>query len=553
MPPEAEGHDGPVEIMLCRYWRFLTVERSLAHVTARCYVDMVRSFLERRLSADGLALDLGHLTAANVTSFVVARCPRQSRGAAKLTVTALRSLLGFLHLDGIIERSLVSAVPSVAGRRLVGLPKGLDPDQVRRLLASCDGRTRRGCRDIAILTMLIRLGMRSGEVAKLRLDDIDWRAGEIVVRGKANCTERLPLPQDVGDRLAVYLQRGRPASAQGRTVFVRIKAPHRHLSSGRREQCRGRSRSTGGSRANPRPPSAPYSSDADATGRSVTAGDRATLASSPCSDDGDLRQGRSRRLASDRPPVAGRRPMNALRQALADYLAVRRALGYRLARAEKLLAQFLTFVEDRGEEHLTTETALAWATSAGRRRSKLDVQAALRRSPLCHSPPRDRPRHPGAADGHPARPNMPGDTVPLFGERNLRLDGGSGDIARVRTGRATYRTLIGLLAVTGMRVGEAIGLDRDDFDADQWPAHNPQRKVRQIPRIAAASEHRGHGPRRLSAPRRSSPSAAEVCRHCCRRSAGTRLLYMQRAAHIPATGPSLRHLTAIGSMQAQAP
>lgn len=229
--PEVEVVDGPVEVMLNRYRRFLTVERSLAHGTARCYVDMARPFLEPRLSADGLVLDLGHMTAAEVISFVVARCPRQSRGAAKLTVTALRSLLGFLHLDGIIEQSLVSAVPSVVGRRLVGLPKGLDSDQVRRLLASCDDRTRRGCRDIAILTMLVRLGMRSGEVAKLRLDDIDWRAGEIVVHGKANCTERLPLPTDVGDLLAGYLQRGRPTSAQGRTLFVRIKAPHRNLSS----------------------------------------------------------------------------------------------------------------------------------------------------------------------------------------------------------------------------------------------------------------------------------------------------------------------------------
>lgn len=231
VPAEAETLGGPAEIMLGRYRRFLIVERSLAHVTARCYVDMVRPFLERRLSTDGLTLDLGHLTATDVVSFVVARCPRQSRGAAKLTVTALRSLLRFLHLDGIIEQSLVSAVPSVAGRRLVGLPKGLDSDQVRRLLASCDDSTRRGCRDIAILTMLVRLGMRSGEVAKLRLDDINWRAGEIVVRGKASCTERLPLPQDVGDTLAAYLQRGRPASAQGRTVFVRIKAPHCNLSS----------------------------------------------------------------------------------------------------------------------------------------------------------------------------------------------------------------------------------------------------------------------------------------------------------------------------------
>ncbi|WP_231711193.1 site-specific integrase [Xanthobacter dioxanivorans] len=122
-------------------------------------------------------------------------------------------------------------MPSVAGRRLVGLPKGLAPDQIQCLLASCDSHTRRGCRDVAILTMLVRLGMRAGEVAKLQLDDIDWRAGEIVVRGKGNSIERLPLPPDVGEAVAEYLQSARPPSAQGRTVFVRIKAPHRHLTS----------------------------------------------------------------------------------------------------------------------------------------------------------------------------------------------------------------------------------------------------------------------------------------------------------------------------------
>jgi len=221
----------PVDVMLHRFWRYLTVERALAAVTARAYLDMVRPFVQGRFSADCRALNLERLTAADINSFVVSRCPRQSRGAAKLTVTALRSFLRFLHLDGVIEESLVSAVPSVAGRRLVGLPKGLAPDQVRRLLASCDDTARRGCRNIAILTLLVRLGMRSGEVAKLRLDDVDWRAGEIIVRGKANSTERIPLPPDVGRAVALYLQRGRPVSAQGRTVFVRIKAPHRHLTS----------------------------------------------------------------------------------------------------------------------------------------------------------------------------------------------------------------------------------------------------------------------------------------------------------------------------------
>jgi site-specific recombinase XerD len=229
MPP-LPTPSGPVETALERYRRYLTVERGLESATARGYVDAVRPFLQGRVSPDGCALDLEHLTAADVISFVVRRCPHQSQGAAKMTVTALRSLLGFLHVAGTIAQSLATAVPSVAGRRLTGLPKGLDPDQVRRLLASCDSHTPHGCRDLAVLTMLVRLGLRAGEVAKLTLDDIDWRAGEIVVHGKANCSERLPLPLDVGEALAAYLRHGRPASTDGRTVFIRIRAPHRPLS-----------------------------------------------------------------------------------------------------------------------------------------------------------------------------------------------------------------------------------------------------------------------------------------------------------------------------------
>jgi integrase/recombinase XerD len=227
-PQPAPG--GPVEKVLERYWNYLTVERGLRRTTADGYIHAVRPFLHGRVLPDHVELDLWYLTAADIITFVVARCRQQNSGAAKMTVTALRSLLGFLYVDGAIERSLASAVPSVARRRLVGLPKGLEPDQVQRLLTSCDRSTRTGHRDIAILTMLVRLGMRAGEVAALGLDDIDWRAGEIVVRGKGTCTERLPLPPDVGGVVAAYLQHGRPATAQGRTVFVRIKAPHRALS-----------------------------------------------------------------------------------------------------------------------------------------------------------------------------------------------------------------------------------------------------------------------------------------------------------------------------------
>ena len=230
-PLEAPVSKDPASVILDRYRIFLTAERSLAMVTAARYIDCLRPFLSQRVLDGGL--DLRNLRPADVTAFVVARCPQLNAGVAKLTVTALRSFLGFLHLDGVTERSLVHAAPKVLRRRLAGLPKGLEPDQVRRLLAACDVDTAVGCRDLAILTLLVRLGLRSGEVARLRIDDIDWRAGTISVRGKGNCHERVPLPSDVGHRVAEYLQHARPADAIGRTVFIRHFAPHHALCAGR--------------------------------------------------------------------------------------------------------------------------------------------------------------------------------------------------------------------------------------------------------------------------------------------------------------------------------
>jgi integrase/recombinase XerD len=151
-------------------------------------------------------------------------------GTAKLLVTACRSLLGFLHVEGVIGSSLAPAVPSVADRARLGLPRGLCPDAVARLLACCDRTTPLGRRDYAMLVMLARLGLRPGEVASLSLDDIDWRAGELAVTGKGHRIERLPLPVDVGKAVAEYLHDGRPATAKGRTVFVRSRAPHQSLS-----------------------------------------------------------------------------------------------------------------------------------------------------------------------------------------------------------------------------------------------------------------------------------------------------------------------------------
>lgn len=214
----------PTQVLLERYRSYLTGERGLSVATARGYVDAVRGFVVGR-QVDG-DLELAGLSAGEVTAFVVATCPGQTRGSARMTVTALRSLLGFLHVDGVLGESLVAAVPSAASWRLTGLPKGLEPGEVSRLLACCDRRTRTGRRDFAVLMLLIRLGVRAGEVAGLELEDIDWRAGELVVVGKGDRRERLPLPDDVGQALVGYLQHGRPATADGRRVFVRVRAPH---------------------------------------------------------------------------------------------------------------------------------------------------------------------------------------------------------------------------------------------------------------------------------------------------------------------------------------
>ncbi|MBA3807731.1 MAG: tyrosine-type recombinase/integrase [Solirubrobacterales bacterium] len=219
-----------VDVLLERYRCYLLSERGLAAVTVRGYADMVRPFLAGRAAAGGL--DLEQLRPGDVTAFVLAECPGRASGSAKLLVTALRSFLGFLHVAGVLEESLTVAVPSVAGWRLAGLPRGLERGEARRLLAGCDRRTTVGRRDFAILSLLARLGLRRGEVARLELGDVDWRAGELVIRGKGNRQERLPLPVDVGEAVVGYLRRGRPSSAQGRCVFVRVKAPHRALTPG---------------------------------------------------------------------------------------------------------------------------------------------------------------------------------------------------------------------------------------------------------------------------------------------------------------------------------
>jgi site-specific recombinase XerD len=209
--------------LLGEYRIWLVQERGLAAATVLRYENTARRFLQQQAMAGGV-LDPAGLAGADVTAFLLRECGRVSAGSAKGRVAELRAVLRFLYLQGLTPLRLGTAVPPVGGWRLAALPPTMTAADVQLLLDSCDRGTDTGVRDLAIITLVARLGLRSVEVARLELADVDWRAGELVVRGKARRQDRLPLPADVGEALAAYLARGRtPAGA--RRLFLTCKAP----------------------------------------------------------------------------------------------------------------------------------------------------------------------------------------------------------------------------------------------------------------------------------------------------------------------------------------
>jgi integrase/recombinase XerD len=218
----------PVGQLLIGYEDYLRKERAAASDTVRAYLGVARRFLFDEYGSG--AVELECLAAARVVRFVLRASRKHSVATAKCVVTALRALLRFLYVRGDLSANLAGAVPAVAGWRLSPLPRFLEPGQVRLLMCACDRRTRVGQRDFAILLLLVRLGLRAGEVSALTLDDVDWTQGQLLVRGKGGHNSRLPLPVDVGKALAACLRRGRPAPSS-RHLLLRMRAPYRALGS----------------------------------------------------------------------------------------------------------------------------------------------------------------------------------------------------------------------------------------------------------------------------------------------------------------------------------
>jgi site-specific recombinase XerD len=214
----------PLGALLRRYRSWLSQERGLAATTVLRYGNTARRFLQEQASAEE-GFEPAGLSGVDVNAFLLRECGRVSAGSAKGRVAELRSILRFLHVEGFTALPLGAAVPAVGGWRFATLPPpSLAVADVQRLLDSCDRSSAVGIRNFAIMMLVARLGLRSIEVARLELRDVDWRAGELVVRGKGRRQDRLPLPAEVGEALVAYLSCGRDPEG-ARHVFLTCRAP----------------------------------------------------------------------------------------------------------------------------------------------------------------------------------------------------------------------------------------------------------------------------------------------------------------------------------------
>ena len=214
--------DPPLVIAFCDWFR---THRGVKEPTLRQYARGATDLLRT------LGEDVSQWNAQAVRDFLLERASQCGTPTTQALITSLRAFLRFLNFRGEFRDDLALAIPAVAHWRLARLPRCLSAEEVDRLIAACNGTDPRRLRDRAILLMLARLGLRSGDVARLRLTDIDWNNGTLQVTGKGRYQVRLPLPQDVGDALLRYLE-CRPGNIDTDHVFIRSNAPCRPFASG---------------------------------------------------------------------------------------------------------------------------------------------------------------------------------------------------------------------------------------------------------------------------------------------------------------------------------
>jgi site-specific recombinase XerD len=221
--PVRDAQTDPALVTAFRDW--FQTHRGVKQPTLRQYTRGAAELLQ------ALGEDVGRWTAHAVRNFFLERARQCGAPTTQKLITSLRAFLRYLNFHGESRDDLALAIPAFAHWRLAKLPRCLATEEVNHLIAACDGTDPRRLRDRAIVLMLVRLGLRSGDVAQLRLTDIDWNSGTLQVTGKGRYQVRLPLPQDVGDAVVRYLER-RPTYIDTDHVFIRSNAPHRPFASG---------------------------------------------------------------------------------------------------------------------------------------------------------------------------------------------------------------------------------------------------------------------------------------------------------------------------------
>jgi integrase/recombinase XerD len=196
--------------------------RGVVDATLGVYAPLIREFVER----EGQRAE--EYDASGVRAFVLRRARRCATDRARAAATALRMFLRFLSATGRCSPALIGAVPTLASWRFAKLPRYISAADVEKLITGCDVANPKGVRDRAMILLMARLGLRSGEVATLRLQDLDWTRGRLHVVGKGGTEAVLPLPQEVGDAILRYIEHVRP-SAPNEYAFVRMVPPWRRL------------------------------------------------------------------------------------------------------------------------------------------------------------------------------------------------------------------------------------------------------------------------------------------------------------------------------------
>lgn len=225
-PPPLE--ETAVDHLCADFTAYLCEERGLSVATVKNYLPPVQQFLLQRFGTGPLCLE--KLNTGNISTFILEQAQRLSPKRVQLVVSALRCFLRFLFMKGATTTDLSHCVPKAPLWHMHGLPRALTPEQIEQVLSHCDRTTAVGKRNYAILMLLARLGLRAGEVVALRLEDLHWSVGEIVVRGKGASCDSLPLTQELGEAIVDYLAYGRPQCAS-RDLFLRSKAPLRGFAS----------------------------------------------------------------------------------------------------------------------------------------------------------------------------------------------------------------------------------------------------------------------------------------------------------------------------------